>query len=170
MSKSAAVGFVILMVAFGGEFAFSQTAPPSAKKPAKVVNARPNTKVPTKVTGDGVKTESGLQYWDIVVGTGAVAKEGDRVRVHYTGWLTTGKKFDSSLDWGRPFTFALGNGEVIRGWDEGIEGMKVGGKRQLHIPPELGYGDGGSPDGSIPPNAPLIFDVQLLSVQEPPAQ
>jgi FKBP-type peptidyl-prolyl cis-trans isomerase FkpA len=114
-----------------------------------------------------VKTESGLQYWDITVGTGAVAKEGDRVRVHYTGWLTTGKKFDSSVDAGRPFTFALGNGEVIHGWDEGVAGMKVGGKRQLRIPPALGYGEAGTPDGTIPPNSVLIFDVQLLSVQEP---
>ena len=166
MSKSAAVVVVILMVAFGCGVSLAQTAPPD-KKLTKVVNARPNTKVPTKVTGDGVKTESGLQYWDIVVGTGAVAKEGDRVRVHYTGWLSTGKKFDSSVDGGRPFTFALGNGEVIRGWDEGIAGMKVGGKRQLRIPGELGYGDAGTPDGTIPPNATLIFDVQLLSVQEP---
>jgi FKBP-type peptidyl-prolyl cis-trans isomerase FkpA len=108
-----------------------------------------------------------LQYWAIAVGSGAVAKEGDRVRVHYTGWLTTGKKFDSSVDAGRPFTFALGNGEVIRGWDEGVAGMKVGGKRQLRIPPQLGYGEGGTPDGTIPANATLIFDVQLLTVQEP---
>jgi FKBP-type peptidyl-prolyl cis-trans isomerase FkpA len=169
MSKSGTVAVAILMVLFGCGFVLSQTAPPAKKLP-KLVVVHPNTKAPSKVTGDGVKTESGLQYWDIVVGTGAVAKEGDRVRVHYTGWLTTGKKFDSSVDAGRPFTFALGNGEVIRGWDEGIEGMKVGGKRQLHIPPELGYGEGGSPDGAIPPNATLIFDVQVLSVQEPPAQ
>jgi FKBP-type peptidyl-prolyl cis-trans isomerase len=169
MSKSAGIGIVIFLFALGAAFTVAQTAAP-AKKPTKVTNVRPNTKTPTKVTGDGVKTESGLQYWDIVVGTGAVAKEGDRVRVHYTGWLATGKKFDSSVDGGRPFTFALGNGEVIRGWDEGIAGMKVGGKRQLRIPGELGYGDAGSPDGVIPPNATLIFDVQLLSVQEPPAQ
>jgi FKBP-type peptidyl-prolyl cis-trans isomerase FkpA len=169
MSKSGTVAVAILMVVFGCGFVLSQTASPAKKLP-KLVVVHPNTKAPSKVTGDGVKTESGLQYWDIVVGTGAVAKEGDRVRVHYTGWLTTGKKFDSSVDAGRPFTFALGNGEVIRGWDEGIEGMKVGGKRQLHIPPELGYGEGGSPDGAIPPNATLIFDVQVLSVQEPPAQ
>jgi FKBP-type peptidyl-prolyl cis-trans isomerase len=169
MNKSAAVGVITFVLTFGVVCSVSQTAPP-AKKPTKLVNVRPDTKAPTKVTGDGVKTESGLQYWDIVVGTGAVAKEGDRVRVHYTGWLTTGKKFDSSVDAGRPFTFALGNGEVIRGWDEGIEGMKVGGKRQLHIPPDLGYGEGGTPDGTIPANAKLIFDVQLLSVQEPPTQ
>jgi len=150
---------------------FAQTAPKQTaprKRPVTVVSARPNTKAPTKVTGDGVKTESGLQYWDIVVGTGKVAKEGDGVRVHYTGWLTNGKKFDSSVDGGRPFTFVLGNGEVIKGWDEGVAGMKVGGKRQLHIPPDLGYGENGTPDGTIPPNSTLIFEVQLLSIQEPP--
>ena len=90
------------------------------------------------------------------------------MRVHYTGWLPNGKKFDSSVDAGRPFTFVLGNGEVIKGWDEGVAGMKVGGKRQLHIPPDLGYGENGTPDGTIPPNSALIFDVQLLSIQEPP--
>jgi FKBP-type peptidyl-prolyl cis-trans isomerase len=126
---------------------------------------RPNTKAPTKVTGDGVKTPSGLQYWDIRVGNGEIAKEGHRVRVHYTGWLTTGKKFDSSVDAGTPFDFTLGNGEVIKGWDEGVAGMKVGGKRQLRIPPELAYGANGTPDGTIPANATLIFDVQLVGVQ-----
>jgi FKBP-type peptidyl-prolyl cis-trans isomerase len=157
-------GILILAILALAAFAFTQTA----KKSTKIVRTRPNTKVPSKVIGDGVKTDSGLQYWDIAVGTGKVAKEGDGVRVHYTGWLTTGKKFDSSVDAGRPFTFVLGNGEVIKGWDEGVAGMKVGGKRQLHIPPDLGYGDSGTPDGTIPPNSTLIFDVQLLSIQEPP--
>jgi FKBP-type peptidyl-prolyl cis-trans isomerase len=124
-----------------------------------------NTNAPTKVTGDGVKTPSGLVYWDIKVGNGDVAKEGSHVRVHYTGWLTTGKKFDSSVDAGRPFDFTIGNGEVIKGWDEGVSGMRVGGKRQLRIPPSLGYGAEGTPGGPIPPNATLIFDVQLLGVQ-----
>jgi FKBP-type peptidyl-prolyl cis-trans isomerase len=165
MSKFAVAG--VMTLALGATFALAQTAPPAKKPARKLVVVRPNTKAPTKITGDGVKTESGLQYWDISVGSGQVAKEGDRVRVHYTGWLTTGKKFDSSVDAGRPFTFALGNGEVIRGWDEGVAGMKVGGKRQLRIPPDLGYGENGSPDGTIPAHATLIFDVQLLSVQEP---
>jgi FKBP-type peptidyl-prolyl cis-trans isomerase len=130
-----------------------------ARKPAAA-----NTNAPSKVTGDGVKTDSGLQYWDIRVGNGDVAKEGSRVRVHYTGWLTTGKKFDSSVDAGKPFDFTIGNGEVIKGWEDGIAGMKVGGKRQLRIPPALGYGaDGYPPD--IPPNATLIFDIKLLGVQ-----
>jgi FKBP-type peptidyl-prolyl cis-trans isomerase len=128
-------------------------------------SSTPNTNTPTKVTGDGVKTPSGLVYWDIRVGNGDTAKEGSHVRVHYTGWLTTGKKFDSSVDAGTPFDFRIGNGEVIKGWDEGVAGMRVGGKRQLRIPPSLAYGADGTPGGPIPPNATLIFDVQLLGVQ-----
>jgi FKBP-type peptidyl-prolyl cis-trans isomerase len=137
----------------------------AAQTTAKKPPARPNTNAPTKVTGPGVKTDDGLMYWDIRVGTGAAAKEGNRVRVHYTGWLTTGKKFDSSVDRNEPFDFTIGNGEVIKGWEEGVAGMRVGGRRQLRIPPELGYGANGTPDGTIPPNATLIFDVQLLQVQ-----
>jgi len=127
-------------------------------------SAKPNTSAPTKVTGDGTKTADGLQYWDIKVGTGPVAAAGQTVKVHYTGWLTNGKKFDSSVDRGEPFTFNLGGGQVIKGWDEGVAGMKVGGKRQLRIPPQLGYGDRGA-GGVIPPNATLVFDVELLGVR-----
>jgi len=127
--------------------------------PARV----PNTSAPTKVTGEGVKTDSGLQYWDIKVGTGDEAKSGDKVKVHYTGWFTSGKKFDSSVDAQQPYTFTLGQGNVIKGWDEGVAGMKVGGKRQLRIPPELAYGEQGYKN-IIPPNSTLIFDVQLLAV------
>jgi FKBP-type peptidyl-prolyl cis-trans isomerase len=149
---------VIAILIAAAVVVWAQTA---AKKTAP---ARPNTSAPTKVTGEGIKTDSGLQYWDIRLGNGEVAKEGQRVRVHYTGWLTTGKKFDSSVDAGTPFDFRLGNGEVIKGWDEGVAGMKVGGKRQLRIPPDLGYGAEGSPP-VIPANATLIFDVQLIAVQ-----
>jgi len=124
--------------------------------------AQTNTS-PTKVTGKPTSTPSGLQYWDIVVGTGATAVAGKPVKVHYTGWLTDGKKFDSSLDRGQPFEFPLGAGRVIKGWDEGVAGMKVGGKRQLRIPPDLGYGGRGA-GGLIPPNATLIFDVELIDV------
>ena len=130
----------------------------------KASPARQNTAAPTKVTGDATKTPSGLEYWDIKLGTGPTAEKGQTVKVHYTGWLTTGKKFDSSVDSGRPFSFTLGAGEVIKGWDEGVSGMKVGGKRQLKIPAPLAYGEKGYP-GVIPPNATLIFDVELLGVQ-----
>lgn len=108
-------------------------------------------------------TASGLQFEDTKEGTGAEAKAGQHVQVHYTGWLTDGKKFDSSKDRGQPFGFKLGGGHVIRGWDEGVEGMKVGGVRKLTIPPELGYGARGA-GGVIPPNATLVFEVELLGV------
>jgi len=105
---------------------------------------------------------------DSKLGTGAVAKPGQPVTVNYTGWLyvngARGKKFDSSLDHGQPFTFPLGAGAVIPGWDKGVAGMKVGGKRTLIIPSDLGYGAAGTPDGTIPPGATLIFDVELLKV------
>jgi FKBP-type peptidyl-prolyl cis-trans isomerase FkpA len=111
-----------------------------------------------------------LQSEDITVGSGAEAVAGKRVRVHYTGWLydptaanNRGKKFDSSKDRGVPFSFGLGGGEVIRGWDEGVQGMKVGGTRVLTIPPEMGYGARGA-GGVIPPNATLVFEVELLAV------
>jgi len=123
-----------------------------------------STAGPTKVTGAPTKTASGLEYWDIKIGTGAAAQTGQHVKVDYTGWLTDGKKFDSSVGTGRPFDFLLGAGQVIKGWDEGVVGMKVGGKRQLRIPPDLAYGAKGYP-GAIPPNATLIFDVQLVDVK-----
>ena len=123
----------------------------------------PSTSSPAKVSGQPTTTPSGLQYWDVVVGTGATAQPGNNVKVHYSGFLTNGKKFDSSRDRGEPFVFPLGAGQVIKGWDEGVAGMKAGGQRQLRIPPELGYGASGA--GSvIPPNATLIFDVELLEV------
>jgi peptidylprolyl isomerase len=108
-------------------------------------------------------TDSGLQYEDIVEGTGAMPQPGQRVTVHYTGTLEDGTKFDSSRDRGRPFSFQIGVGQVIKGWDEGVGTMRVGGQRKLVIPPELGYGARGA-GGVIPPNATLIFDVELLRI------
>jgi FKBP-type peptidyl-prolyl cis-trans isomerase len=131
---------------------------------AQTASAKSAAAGPTKVTGAPTKTPSGLEYWDIKVGTGAVAQSGHHVKVDYTGWLTDGKKFDSSVGTGKPFEFMLGAGQVIKGWDEGVAGMKVGGKRQLRIPPDLAYGAKGYP-GAIPPNATLIFDVQLVDAK-----
>ena len=110
-------------------------------------------------------TPSGLKYEDLQEGTGEAAKPGDTVEVHYTGWLKEGTKFDSSKDRGRPFSFRLGAGQVIKGWDEGVAGMKVGGKRKLIIPPDLGYGARGA-GGVIPPNAELTFEVELLGIKK----
>jgi peptidylprolyl isomerase len=125
--------------------------------------------LPTEISeSDFTTTDSGLQYYDIAVGDGEEAVPGSTVTVNYTGWLTDNTKFDSSLDSGFPFIFTLGAGEVIPGWDEGIEGMQVGGVRQLVIPPELGYGEFGS--GIIPPNADLVFEVELVDVQPAPTE
>jgi FKBP-type peptidyl-prolyl cis-trans isomerase FkpA len=147
-SKLFAILFVLGFAAFALSSGRAQTADNSS---------------PTKVTGKGKSTGSGLQYWDITVGTGMAASSGKTVKVNYTGWLTNGKKFDSSVDRGTPFSFKLGAGQVIKGWDEGVAGMKVGGKRQLRIPADLGYGARGAA-GVIPPNSILIFDVELLDV------
>jgi FKBP-type peptidyl-prolyl cis-trans isomerase len=119
-------------------------------------------------TNQVIEMPDGLKYTDNKIGDGATATSGEQVTVHYTGWLDNagakGKKFDSSLDRGEPFSFRLGAQQVIAGWDEGVAGMKVGGRRTLIIPPELGYGARGA-GGVIPPNATLIFDVELLKVQ-----
>ncbi len=115
-----------------------------------------------------VTTESGLKYQDVKVGTGKTPKKGDTVVVHYTGTFENGEKFDSSVDRGRPFEFRIGMGQVIKGWDEGVATMKVGGKRKLVIPGKLAYGANGIKQGGrtiIPPNATLLFDVELLNVK-----
>lgn len=132
------------------------------KKPAKTADKKADG--PTPVIGKPTTTSSGLEYWDIKKGSGKLAEKGKKVSVHYTGWLTDGKEFDSSRDAAEPIQFDLGTGQVIKGWDEGIAGMKVGGKRQLKIPPALGYGSRGF-GSSIPPNATLVFDVELMDVK-----
>ncbi len=111
-----------------------------------------------------VSTPSGLKYVDQKIGIGEAARAGMKVRVHYTGWLKDGKKFDSSVDRREPFDFTLGANQVIKGWDEGVDGMKVGGRRKLIIPPYLAYGERGAGRGLIPPNAELTFDVELLAI------
>ena len=131
---------------------------------AVMVFAESQSGGPPPVSGKPVVTSDGLKYWDVKVGTGATATPGHKVKVNYTGWLTNGKQFDSSV--GRqPFEFQLGAGQVIKGWDEGVAGMKVGGKRRLEIPPALGYGSRGVGGGLIPPNSTLLFDVELLDVK-----
>jgi FKBP-type peptidyl-prolyl cis-trans isomerase FkpA len=145
-------------------FAAALLAAPALADDAKPTPAPGAEKGETKMT----KTPSGLQYEDVKVGTGESPKKGQTAVVHYTGWLwengAKGKKFDSSVDRGQPFSFPVGMGRVIKGWDEGVATMKVGGKRVLLIPPDLGYGSRGA-GGAIPPNATLIFEVELIEIK-----
>ncbi len=153
----------------------AQEKPAPVKKPAtsrsrKKTSATTANKGVTKVSKDAkdskeeiVTTPSGLQYVDLVKGNGLQPKNGQTVKVHYVGRLTNGQKFDSSLDRNQPFEFVLGVGQVIKGWDEGVASMKIGGKRKLIVPSELGYGTRGV--GPIPPNATLVFEVELLGVR-----
>jgi len=151
-----------------GRGADSATAAAPGAKGAADGRRRINVKQQTKgshVADEGMTTTpSGLQYRDEVVGDGPEARAGQMVSVHYTGTLTNGAKFDSSHDRGQPFQFPLGAGRVIRGWDEGVAGMKVGGRRRLVIPPELGYGSRAM-GAAIPANSTLVFDVELLGVR-----
>jgi len=142
-----------------------QQEEPVAEAPAE--QAQPaESGIPT-VAGDTVTTESGLKYIVIANGEGPTPEKGNLVGAHYTGWLTDGTKFDSSRDRGTPLQFPIGQGRVIRGWDEALMTMKVGERRLLIIPPQLAYGPGGTPGGPIPPNATLIFDVELMSITPP---
>ncbi len=150
-----AVAFVVAACA-KKETQDASAAPAASTTPAAGAAAATSGKV--------VTTASGLKYEVLREGNGPGAKAGQTVAVHYTGWLTNGTKFDSSVDRGQPFDFHLGAGQVIKGWDEGVAGMKVGEKRKLTIPPQLGYGERGA-GGVIPPNATLVFDVELLGIQ-----
>ncbi len=155
---AAVVAGLALVACGGGE----EEAVPAVSPVATVAGAEGG---PPPVSGEPITTESGLQIIDIAAGSGQEAQAGQTAVVHYTGWLADGTKFDSSLDRGQPFSFTLGAGQVIRGWDEGVVGMKVGGKRRLIIPPDLAYGAQGVPRAAIPPNAELTFDVELLEVR-----
>jgi FKBP-type peptidyl-prolyl cis-trans isomerase len=137
-----------------------QVGDQSAQETTKQPEVKKET---TKTMPKEITTKEGLKYTDVVVGTGAVAVAGKDVIVHYTGTFTNGNKFDSSVDRGEPFTFFLGSGQVIKGWDLGVAGMKVGGKRQLTVPASLGYGP--NDYGPIPGNSTLLFDVELLGVK-----
>ena len=149
------VSFVlVLIVLIGGYYLYTNI----------YTNGEEETKVEEIIMDTTQPTSQGLQIEDIEIGDGAEATSGTKVTVHYTGTLTDGKKFDSSVDRGTPFGFTIGAGQVIEGWEKGVLGMKVGGKRKLTIPPELAYGERGAGD-AIPPNSTLIFEIELLGVE-----
>ena len=171
MKTTTAVLAIVGLIAVAG-CAKKESAPPAESQipttqPAEKPAMQATTGIP-KIGGDTVTTPSGLKYIEIAVGTGDMPKTGQMVLAHYTGWLTDGTKFDSSRDRGQPFPFPIGQGRVIKGWDEGLASMKVGGRRLLIIPPELGYGERGA-GGVIPPGATLVFDVELVGIQNPAA-
>lgn len=159
--KSYILGFVLAIGVVGLFYLFVLKQSPQQEETNTMVQNQQSSNAPE---GQEVTLTSGLKMQDIKVGTGTEAKAGSTVVVHYTGTLLNGQKFDSSFDHGQPFSFTLGENRVIQGWEQGILGMKVGGKRKLTIPSSLGYGEQGA-GNIIPPNATLLFDVELLGVQ-----
>ena len=158
----ATIGFTVILFA-GFIFVNSQALKKESQLKDSVVVPTPEVQAAATANPQDAKITE-MKTEDIVVGTGQEATNGKKVTVHYTGTLTSGTKFDSSLDRNQPFTFTLGAGEVIKGWDLGVKGMKVGGKRKLTVPSDLGYGPNGAPP-VIPPNAALVFEVEVLKVE-----
>ena len=164
ISKSLLTGFALSMALFLPGCGGGQAEKPTAKSTLPPIKQIDKSEHAEDSVNQTITTDSGLQYIDIVKGEGPRPREGEEVTVHYTGVLTDGTKFDSSVDRDQPFTFRIGQGEVIQGWDEGVMTMRVGGKRKLIVPSNLGYGDQGFPP-QIPPGATLIFEVDLISIQ-----
>ena len=161
LTNAAAIGLALVLVGCNQQKVSTTTASSSTAAPSTSSSAPSATTTPG--SAQEITTRSGLKMTDLKVGEGAVAENGSNVSVQYTGWLTDGTQFDSSVGRG-PFTFRIGAGQVIPGWDEGVKGMRVGGKRKLTIPPDLGYGASGA-GGVIPPNATLTFEVELLDAK-----
>lgn len=156
------LGALAIAIVLTGSILVAQTKSRPFKKPKQTLHL--NVSKPTTVRGEGTTTTSGLTYWDIETGAGEAAVKGKIVKIHYRGWGQDGKEFVNSVAVGEPSIFRLGARQVIQGWDGGVEGMRVGGKRQLRIPPSLAYGDVGSAP-FIMPNSTLIFDIELIGVQ-----
>lgn len=173
MTKNILIYFIVIVIIGIGGWFFIQKSRNTSNNSSldslvKTNEPSPSANVDSnqEINNEWIKLENGLEYQDIVIGSAdQEAKNGDKVFAHYTGTLENGSKFDSSYDRGEPFSFVLGGGMVIQGWDLGLLGMKVGGKRKLIIPPKLGYGDRNIGNGLIPPNSTLYFDIELMNLQ-----